>query len=227
MLTYAMTLEEMEKELTTDMFHLMRYLDHQENQYRRMVLKATRFPFRMKPVFYTSPRKNQWMVLTEVPSRKAVHSDDSKTTFVCMLNHSNGIFCFMPLFLDNKMWIMAYLPHFFSRYASRTGLTIHGKPLIQHYFTYNASYVYKVNEGTEDGKYAIRFAASSLHGVGLGLAFNQILLFKTFLTYDMLRGEQAEIYLKNEKIRQEIHEKGTAPIGINTDKLETLSISNL
>lgn len=32
-------------------------------------------------------------------------------------------------------------------------------------------------------------------------------LFRTFVTYDMLKGEQVKKYTKNEEIRQEIHEK--------------------
>lgn len=32
------------------------------------------------------------------------------------------------------------------------------------------------------------------------------ILFKTFVTYDMLKGEQVEKFTRNEEIRKEIHE---------------------
>lgn len=43
-------------------------------------------------------------------------------------------------------------------------------------------------------------------GVALGyVSAEGNILFKTFVTYDMLKGEQIAKFIENEKIRQEIH----------------------
>lgn len=202
-----MTPEEMTREIAEEMKHIFVFLDHRENKYRRAVLKARQFPLVFSPMFYRSPRKNTWLILVEAPNRAAIHSDMSKITFVCLFNHENGIYCFMPSWIDGKMHILVYVPHFFSRYASRFGLQMHGKELIAHFFRFNSSYVYDLKNSEFEGRKVIEVAGSTKHGVALGLAIEGGVLFKTFITYDMLKGEQIETFTRNEQYRKEIHEK--------------------
>lgn len=82
-----------------------------------------------------------------------------------------------------------------------------GIPLIAEYFRLNNSYVYDtVGRLLTEDTYHVEIAASTHSGVALGLLTvwgNPH--FKTFVTYDMLKGEQVEKYVKNEIIRKEIH----------------------
>lgn len=207
MLTRSMTPKEMQREIAEDMKLIFEFLDHRENNYRRAVLKAKKFPLIFNPFWYKSPRKNTWLVLIEAPDRKALHSDMSKVTFVCLFTHENGIYCFMPTWVNGNMHTVVFVPHFFSRYASRTDSNLHGKELIAKYFKSNSSFVYDLKHGEFEGQKVIEVAGSTKHGVALGLVIEAGVLFKTFVTYEMLKGEQIEKFIKNEKIRQEIHEK--------------------
>ena len=206
MLTRTMTHSEMIREVTEDMKNIFRYLDHRENVYRRAVLKATRFPLVFAPFWYRSARKNDWLILVEAPSRQATHSNNSKITFVCMLNHDNGVYCFMPSWVQGKLVMLVFVPHFMSRYALRAGKDQRGRDLIVQYFRKNASYVYDLKEKELDGMIVTEAAGSTAEGVALGLVIHDGILFKTFVSYEMLKGEQVEVYTRNEQLRKEIHE---------------------
>ena len=62
---------------------------------------------------------------------------------------------------------------------------------------------------SEDGQTMTREVyGSTKEGVAMGvMTVEGNVLFRTFVTYDMLKGEQIEKYTKNEEIRREIHEK--------------------
>ena len=48
---------------------------------------------------------------------------------------------------------------------------------------------------------------STKDGVAMGVLTNEgNVLFRTFVTYDMLKGDQIETFTKNEQIRREIHD---------------------
>ena len=52
---------------------------------------------------------------------------------------------------------------------------------------------------------------SSLEGVAMGvkIANVNIILFKTFITYEMTKGKQISVFARNEEIRKEIYGKET------------------
>ena len=87
-------------------------------------------------------------------------------------------------------------------------MNYYGKKLITEYFIRNSSFVFDHKSTIYDNIKIIEVAASTNDGVGLGYVLLEGDTFlKTFITYEMLKGEQIEKYTENEKIRKEIHDK--------------------
>lgn len=96
------------------------------------------------------------------------------------------------------------------RFKERCGIDLDGQKLIDRFFRDNASYVYSLNETRirkDDGEYLqTEVFGSTIDGVAMGVTTEcGNILFRTFVTYQMLKGEQVEQYTRNEEIRKEIH----------------------
>ena len=106
--------------------------------------------------------------------------------------------------------MIVYPPHFFSRFAERMSLDVTGVNLIRRYFEKNNSYTFETeDELISDNLCRRNIYGSSLEGVAMGVEITgyEIILFKTFITYDMTKGQQISLFARNEEIRREIHEK--------------------
>ena len=76
------------------------------------------------------------------------------------------------------------------------------------FFHHNSSYVYDLKTiQIKEDQYCIETYGSTREGVCLGVSSAESnILFRTFVTYDMLKGEQVERFTENERIRKEIHD---------------------
>lgn len=207
MIIPSMTEPEFIQEVKNDYLNAFRYSDHKDQPFRRLVVRAKRFPVRA--VFeYTSPRKNRWIMFFEARN-KTEHGDMSRICFVCYFNTPHGFYAVMPTFTNGVWHLVIFPPHFFSRYGSRCWVKKTGIPLMVDYFKRNCSYVYEVADVALDANTLRREVyGSTADGVALGLiSEHNNVLFKTFITYDMCKGTQVERFAKNEAIRREIHEQ--------------------
>lgn len=206
MIITTMSESEMVAEVTKDYFNAFRYSDHLDKKFRRHVIKSTRFPVKIH-FEYISPRKNKWLIFFESRNKKEVF-DNSRISLVAIFDTKIGIHAVMGTFTDGKMHYIIYPPHFFSRYRQRVLQNeIATKDLIIRFFKENYSYVYSVKDIqlTED-KWQREVHGTTKEGVALGFQTAEgNILFKTFITYEMLKGEQIEKFTENEKLRQEIH----------------------
>lgn len=206
MIVHTMHPDEIQKELEADLLEIVMYVTKLDSKYRRAVIKARNFPFYFSPIYRRAKSGNNWIILFEAASKK--DKNDSKVTFVCYFNTDHGYYAVMPTSTSGKFHFIFYQPHFFSRYAQRHGSDLHGKDLIAQYFKKNYSYIFEIKEklvGSTDSVYEVY--GSSLHGVAMGIAINSgNIFFRTFVSYEMLKGEQVETYTSNENIRKEIHE---------------------
>ena len=206
MIISTMTESEIIKEVTTDYFNAFRYSDHLDKKFRRIVIKSRRFPVRAY-YEYLSPRKNRWFIFLESRSKKEI-LDNSRVSLIAVYDNQIGRHAVMVTFTNKKMHFVIYPPHFFARYRQRVLQSeIHGKELIVRFFQENYSYVYDIcNVKVSEEKYQIEVRGSTKEGVALGLkTVEGNVFFKTFVTYEMLKGEQIAIFTANEKIRKEIH----------------------
>lgn len=204
-----MTENEVTKELTKDLGDLMRYADRNfDKKFRRDVIHATIFPI-YRRYTWLSRNKNPWTTIYEARTKRDV-GDLSKVTNFVTAEGGIGKYAYMPTFVNRHiMWII-FPPHFFSRYNERRKVGKFGQALYDSFFKLNASFVFEIKDVvSEDKQTMIREVyGSTAEGVAMGvMTVDGNVLFRTFVTYDMLKGEQVEKYTKNEEVRKEMHEK--------------------
>ncbi|TAJ13059.1 hypothetical protein DMA11_10360 [Marinilabiliaceae bacterium JC017] len=197
---------EFQKEIQLDFLDAFRFSDRKDQWFRRQIIKSRQFPVR-RCLPYTSPRKNKWLILFEARSKKE-HGDMSRINFVCYVDSPHGYYAFMPSFMNEIFHLVIYPPHFFSRFSLRCGVNLTGVKLMTYFFERNCSYVYDLkNKRISEDAYEQEVYGSTLDGVALGIATElDNILFRTFITYEMTKGEQVEKFANNEQIRKEIHE---------------------
>lgn len=199
-----MTEAEVLQEINKDLPNVVSISNNKDAKVRRIILKSASFPVYLHS-YITSPRKNKWIILWEARNKKNV-GDNSLISFVCYRETAHGRYAYMPTWADKKLILIVYPPHFFSRFAERMDLSLSGVDLIRRYFEKNNSYAYELGTADDDAQ---QIYGSSVEGIALGLRYTEhdIILFKTFITYEMTKGSQIEAFARNEEIRKEIHEK--------------------
>lgn len=122
----------------------------------------------------------------------------------------NTKYVFMPSWMDGKLMVLIYPAHFFSRFAERCGIDLPSDQLLYRFFKHNNSFVYDVKQtAVAENEVVVEVHGSTKEGVALGYYTAEgNILMKTFITYSMLKGEQIEKFTENERLRQEIHDKG-------------------
>lgn len=206
MIVYTMSEAELKREVLLDMCNAFRWEDRNSNKFRRLVLKATRFPVYFA-YQYTSPRKNKWIISLEARSKKET-KDDCRISYVVTYESPHGTYAVLVSWVNNEPQLIMYPPHFFSRFRDRAGVNeISTVRLMVRFFRHNGSYVYdKQTKQIAEDKYCVEVYGSTLEGVCLGIFSTEgNILFRTFVTYEMLKGEQVERFTENERIRKEIH----------------------
>lgn len=206
MIVHTMSEAELFKEVTADMVNAFKYSDVKDQKFRRMVIKSTRFPVYAHSL-YLSPRKNNWIVFFEARSKKET-GDDSRIVFVTYYNSPHGYYAVMVSYLKGKQHLIVYPPHFFSRYAERCKIGLSGVDLILRFFKLNYSYAYEFKDiQLQADEFRTEIYGSTAEGVAMGVeTVEGNVLFKTFITYNMTKGEQIDIFTENERYRKEIHE---------------------
>lgn len=206
MLVTGMTGDEIFQEIKADFPNVLQLSDVKVTKVNKIIQKSVLFPIHVHS-FVTTKRKNNWIILWEAKSKKHT-GDKSLLTLICWQDTSIGKYVFMPSLDDNDMSLVIYPPHFFSRYAERTGLNLTGIDLIRQFFEKNANYGFDLKYEDSDGHPCYNIYGSCKEGVAMGLAVpeKKLYLLKTFITYDMLKGEQIELFCENERIRREINE---------------------
>lgn len=204
MIIPQMTEAELLDEIKKDLPNIVNISNKKDGKVRRIIQKSVLFPLYLHS-YITSPRKNKWIILWEARNKKNV-GDDSLISFVCYQETEHGRYAYMPTWVDKKLILIIYPPHFFSRFGERMNLNLSGVELIKRYFEKNNSYAYELGAAAEGRQ---QIYGSSLEGIALGLKSveHEIILFKTFITYEMTKGSQVDAFARNEEIRKEIHEK--------------------
>lgn len=201
MITHTMTQGELLHEIKSDYKELILLSDKKDKDVTRIVKKASVFPVRLHS-FATTKRKNKWIMFWQANSRKNV-GDLSILHFVCYFDTPHGKYAIAPIFVSGKMALTLYPPHFFSRFAERMGLSITGTDLIKRFCEVNYNYAFSYKKETEVGLSAF---GSSEEGISLGVVRGDVYLFKTFITYQMCKGEQIDTFYEKNELRKEVHD---------------------
>lgn len=208
MITASFTESDLIKEINKDMENVLKISDSKEQKVTRIIQKSSVFPVYLHS-FVTTPLKNEWLILWEARSKKNI-GENSMITLICFHDTPNGRFVYMPTLIQGKFLLIAYPPHFFSRYAQRMNLSLSGIKLVKYFFERNAGYGFTHKNELINETTAIKHVYGSCSdGIALGdlTASGLVVLFKTFITYEMLKGEQVEEFAKTEAIRKEFYEK--------------------
>lgn len=137
--------------------------------------------------------------------------DNCRMTSVCTYRDRNGfVNAAMSSSMNNKQIMIFYPRHLFARYRDRAEKNQEGYELLREFFKYNYSYVFDIEQKRvlNSNLCVNEIYGSTKEGVVMGMVTeNNNFLFRTFITYEMTKGEQIKKFADNEKIREEIHDK--------------------
>lgn len=207
MITSTMTAEELLDEIRADYPNVLTISDGKDAKVIRIIKKSVLFPVRIHS-FVTTVRKNKWLILWEAHSKKEI-GDDCRISFVCYHDTEHGKYAYMPTFVKGKMVLLAFPPHIFSRFAERMEINFAGTKLMKRYFEMNNSYSFNFSTEKVDGGHRENVFATCREGIAMGFKAVglDVFLLKTFITYDMCKGEQIGNFAKSEEFRRLVHEE--------------------
>lgn len=175
---------------------------------KRLIVKADTFPVFSDPQVITSKRKNKWIVIFKADSKNDRKDSGHKLILVCTANFPEGVHAFMitkPY--PDYIWewgLAVFYPHFFARYRKRFEVNKTGMDLRKHFFRKNHDFFcdFQQNTGQRTVSPGRKVYGTSEEGVGLGVIRSEYAIsFKTFITFEMARGEQVDNFAETESHR--------------------------
>lgn len=202
MIVPSMTLSEIHKELFDDLRTLETKIDFCHKDFKRKVLKASRYPFAHTYDCRTRLKKNLFLVNLYASKR----SDREKPLIgICgIYNRPEGNYL-AALALEKNMTTI-YPPHFFKRYRERIvkDMKPSNEEIIKHYLSRNS---WGIVAAPSDAKYqgvynifeselndSISFVCVNSEGFCFGEKQGNINVIKTIISEDMLFDSQKEIF---------------------------------
>lgn len=210
MYTATMTADELVNEFTADLPQVMSVSDAKQIKADKIIKKSKMFPVYLHAYIKTK-RKNDWMILLEAKNNKYV-GDDCLISLISHFDVGVGRYAMFWTSYKSTPIHIIFTPHFFKRFAERVGINLTGVELIHRYFKKNPSYGFSTASDYFGNMQKINVYGSTTEGIALGVQLNtkhNIILFRTFITYDMCKGKQIEDFARANEIRKEIHESET------------------
>ena len=205
-----MTADELVNEFTADLPQVMSVSDVKQIKADKIIKKSKMFPVYLHAYLKTM-RKNDWMILLEAKSKKYV-GDNCLISLISHFDVGAGRYAMFWTSYKSTPVHIIFTPHFFSRFSERVGVNLTGIELIHRYFKKNPSYGFNYTSDYIGNMQKINVYGSTTEGVAMGVQLNtkhNIILFRTFITYDMCKGKQVDDFAKANEIRKEIHESET------------------
>ena len=179
------------------------YINRIAPKYRRPIIKSSKFPMYFNPVEYKSPKGNKYILFFEARTKKD-YDGRLLFTIICVYNKNEGL----NVMMYNKppqSNIMIYSPHLFSRYRTRfiKDDSLSSIDVIKRFFQINPT-----SRGMQIKDDEI--ACTCNEGVLFGklIEAGKIIIFKTFVSFDMLFDSQGvykeDILASLLKYREEI-----------------------
>ncbi|MDF3076889.1 MAG: hypothetical protein K0S09_778 [Sphingobacteriaceae bacterium] len=203
MIVPSMTLYEIHKELDSDVRTLKSKIDYCHKDFKRKVLKASRYPFTHSYDCLTREKKNLFVVTLYAAKR----SDREKPLInICgIYNRPEGKYAAALAIGMNLTTI--HPPHFFKRYRERIvkDMKSSNDDIIRQYFFRNAwGFVAAPTDAKSEGVYNffeagdanISFVCVNSEGFCFGEKQGNINVMKTIISEEMLREDQKEVFAK-------------------------------
>ncbi len=207
MFTEYMTFSEIRKELERDKIYFIAKVHFHSAKVLKL-MRQTRMSTYNKYFDYLSPRKNRWVYHFKVT---APRSDSFSVDHYCLFYTERSYAVIInPIELAQVFY---YTSHFFKRYFQREGLERENMhEIVRSFISENPNVVTQPLKN--EGKNVFSVFAQMRHGVALGYLHNDatinIIEFRTFITNDMLKGDQVELSKQLEE-KFKIHVVRNAP----------------
>ncbi len=203
----TMTTAEILGEYDKDLPQILSVCDAKQTKVDKIIRRSALFPVYLHSSV-RSKRGNDWLLLFEARSKKEI-GDNCRITLISTFDSTHGRYAIMWTTIKDRPVHIIFQPHFFGRYAKRAGIDLSGMELIHRYFKLNNSFGFTTQKEQYDNKIYLNAYGSSSEGIALGYWLNSerpAIFFKTFITYDMCKGQQIESFAQADEIRKEIHE---------------------
>lgn len=209
MYTWTMSWLERNREFQHDQQVMEPMRQYTASRLRKFVRKAKTFPhYHLQEV--STPSKNRYLWLFMFADRQACREFRYQFLSFALIQSEKGVFVFTSFEgSEEETGSVLFIPHFFSRYAERTGQAF-STPMscIEAYLTRNFPAMACRNAlsfSSEAASTSYEVCAASEDGVGLGLCDptdKHCILLKTFITFDMLRSAQRDDVYECMSMRQ-------------------------
>lgn len=195
MYTAKMTPEEIDYESYEDMRNVIAKMKYKQNDFRRLVLKTTHFPVRMK-YEQNTVRKNRWVVSFVAWSKRNIMGRAGTAYYsICESEKGKFIYCTAPSERRGKGFYKTFVfkPHFFSRYRERMGLEEGGETLIDQIMSASAVFACHFQKHF-DGRVSVIITIPEGFCFGESYFHDEVIIIRTFVPARMFFGDQKELY---------------------------------
>jgi len=185
MLVPAMTLEEIRREVEKDYPIVHRKSSYVSRKLQRLLRNAIRENTVVRFFDYYSKQKNNWIYKIELNKKLP------QITFAVYYYGDKGLTVIEPIASNIMLYCTA---HFFNRYNERRNLNlIMPNDIIRSFMNDNVQFTFKRLEEIYPGNYTVFGTTDSGITLGTFNASTNLYKLNTFITRDMLRGDQVEM----------------------------------
>lgn len=144
MITKTMSLREVLLEMSRDYIETVERVSLRKGKkFRRIVLKARKFPVIASDI-YVSPRKNTWIMIFTAYNKKHIGGQELVRQGV-VADRENGLHLYLLERDDSFFYLLVFNPHFFNRYKERTGSNERGVELMREFLLTSGHVVFEVS----------------------------------------------------------------------------------
>ena len=208
MLTAQMDIEDVMREIMTDVRWLENYQTMQKKFIIKELLRMGTLPATQVKQLRSPKTQNEWTILYTI--RKSMPPVPFSVIYTTLQNE-DGIYVYNPVILEDGLSLIILQPHFFRRYRERLGLSdkLKTPQLIRRYMKLNLNGTF-MPSGQRKGEPVWSLCVEE--GVVLGVYVGErVFLGRTFITYDMAHeGAQAETLSEGNENRRNLKLRPTS-----------------
>lgn len=166
-------------------------------------MKSISFPY-TEVMEVSTKHNNRYLWFIQFLDKRALKLFNYQEMMFALIQGARGIYvygCFDHCTLSKSAPVVMFAPHFFSRYAKRTHQTFADTMECRKTFLLR-NFPCVINKGTrldENGETEYTAFAPCSEGVGLGnydTEYEHCVLLKTFISHEMLKGNQSDAVSK-------------------------------
>ena len=206
MITERMTFDELQNEIQCDMEEVR---NKSLSEFRLKALRRASMK-RKHDIVYTwffvnTSRRNRYACILSVNGWNNFKAGKIHQYYVAIYDTDRGKYAVTRVHAKDlafeSRFVCRYQPHFFSRYAERTGLSLTGEDLILHYFVRNNLACMHIDPLKRNEN---EFFSASTDGLALGYRDGNNVKFNTFIPYDDLGETKYELSKEEVKYLHEM-----------------------